>query len=98
MHDYTHYEDDIPRNDIMMLKLNKVLEPTNNINFVCLPNSRFDTPKPGDKCTIAGWGVNSNTFIIYNLSFSIFQYFSKTRRSAGVSSSRRNSNNFKRIL
>lgn len=59
MHDYTHYEDDIPRNDIMMLKLDKMLEPTNNINFACLPQSRFDTPRPGDKCTIAGWGVNT---------------------------------------
>merc|ERR1712130_769609 len=28
MHDYTHYEDDIPRNDIMMLKLERLLEPT----------------------------------------------------------------------
>jgi hypothetical protein len=61
MHDYTHYEDDIPRNDIMMLKLDKMLEPTNNINFACLPQSRFDTPRPGDKCTIAGWGVNSKS-------------------------------------
>ena len=62
MHDYTHYEDDIPRNDIMMLKLDKILEPTNSINFACLPQSRFDTPKPGDMCVIAGWGVNSKFF------------------------------------
>lgn len=59
MHEYTHYEDDIPRNDIMMLKLDRLLEPTNNINFVCLPQSRFETPQPGDMCTIAGWGVNT---------------------------------------
>jgi hypothetical protein len=66
MHDYTHFEDDIPRNDLMLLKLDKELKQTDTINYACLPSNRFDTPGPGDKCTIAGWGVNSNQSIIYN--------------------------------
>lgn len=59
MHDYTHFEDDIPRNDLMLLKLDKELKQTDTINYACLPQNRFDTPKPGDMCTIAGWGVHN---------------------------------------
>ncbi|CBY13815.1 unnamed protein product [Oikopleura dioica] len=54
MHDYSYHNDDIPRNDLMMLKL-----PTRDINFICLPENRFDSPQPGDRCTIAGWGINT---------------------------------------
>ena len=43
----------------MLLKLDKELKQTDTINYACLPQNRFDTPKPGDMCTIAGWGVHS---------------------------------------
>jgi len=43
----------------MLLKLDKELKQTDTINYACLPDNRFDTPRPGDKCTIAGWGVNN---------------------------------------
>jgi len=58
MHDYSYHNDDIPRNDLMMLKLDSIL-PTRDINFICLPENRFDSPQPGDRCTIAGWGINT---------------------------------------
>ncbi|CAG5095833.1 Oidioi.mRNA.OKI2018_I69.XSR.g14359.t1.cds [Oikopleura dioica] len=50
MHDYSYHSDDIPRNDLMMLKLDSILQTLEN---------RFDSPKPGDKCTIAGWGIHT---------------------------------------
>ena len=64
-------KDDIPRNDLMLLKLDKELKQTDTINYACLPQNRFDTPKPGDMCTIAGWGVHSkNTNISWEKFYS----------------------------
>ena len=45
----------------MLLKLDKELKQTDTINYACLPKNRFDTPRPGDMCTIAGWGVHSKS-------------------------------------
>ena len=55
----------------MLLKLDKELKQTDTINYACLPQNRFDTPKPGDMCTIAGWGVHSKKT---NFSLKIFTY------------------------
>ena len=48
----------------MLLKLDKELKQTDTINYACLPKNRFDTPRPGDMCTIAGWGVHSMIFAL----------------------------------
>ena len=53
----------------MLLKLDKELKQTDTINYACLPKNRFDTPRPGDMCTIAGWGVHS--MILHDLFFAL---------------------------
>jgi len=66
LHTFTNYEDDIPRRDIALLRLNKKVEETSDARFICLPNPNFDDaqienkipldPSPGKQCVVAGWG------------------------------------------
>ncbi|XP_016078245.1 PREDICTED: granzyme B-like [Miniopterus natalensis] len=43
-------------NDIMLLQLERNIKETNTVRPLHLPSSK-DWPRPGQKCTVAGWGL-----------------------------------------
>lgn len=50
----------IPMNDIGLVKLKTPVQTDEYTNIICLPSHRKDSPKPGSKCWVAGWGATGN--------------------------------------
>ncbi|ELK33488.1 Granzyme H [Myotis davidii] len=49
------YDDSTLSNDIMLLQLERNIKQTDAVKPLPLPRSK-DLPRPGQKCTVAGWG------------------------------------------
>ncbi|XP_073699753.1 granzyme-like protein 2 [Garra rufa] len=43
------------QNDIMLLRLEKEVEPNETVNIICIPTQEEDI-KPDSACSVAGWG------------------------------------------
>jgi len=53
---HRRYSDETLKNDVALLKLQKSITPSAEVNVVCLPESRKDQILPGTNCFITGWG------------------------------------------
>ncbi|XP_039273511.2 neurotrypsin-like isoform X1 [Styela clava] len=52
--------DTVPRNDIALLKLEKLVNVNKYADILCLPRYQSENPDPGTRCWIAGWGNIKN--------------------------------------
>ena len=66
LHDFTNIENDMPRKDIALLRLDKpVKSQTENIKFLCLPENDDDGSYEGDNCSVAGWGKTEPNLSVF---------------------------------
>lgn len=63
---HSAYSDKTLKNDVALLKLQKSITPSEEVNVVCLPESRKDQIPPGTNCFITGRVVEHH---IVDLSF-----------------------------